>query len=283
MSRTSERDIRAMLASVIDSDDEVILVYSGLWSFAHRLPWAPRAVAEELLLLMRDVIGEKRTLIFPTYTFAYCSSRRFDVRRSPAETGILAQAALGRPGMLRSPRPIYSYAACGPRAQEIRDLPATTSWGDDGPMAWMYSQDCRIVVLGVPWHLSCSFIHRAEEMLRVRYRYFKRFPGVLLADGVEQGPVAETMYVRSAAVPPAFDYRPASLAIAATPSFLASGAPRLPAESARARDVLDASLACLLDNPFAFVSNRGEVADWIATGREQEIAGLASDEQAGTA
>jgi hypothetical protein len=185
--------------------------------------------------------------------------------------------------MLRSSRPIYSYTACGPRAQEIRDLPATTSWGDDGPMAWMYSQDCRIVVLGVPWHLSCSFIHRAEEMLRVGYRYFKRFPGLLLEDGVELGPVAETMYVRSAAVPPALDYRPASLAIAAKPSFRASGDPRLPAESARARDVLDASLACLSADPFAFVTNQAEVADWIAAGRDQEMAGLAPDEQAWTA
>ena len=269
MARLTEQEVREAFADLVQQD-EVIVVYSGLWSFAHLLPWPQRETPERLLSLMLEVSGPDRTLVFPTYTFRYCQTRHFDVIKSPAETGILAQATVGNRCFVRSTRPICSYTAIGPKAQEICALPATTSWGDDGPMAWMYDKNARFVVLGVPWHRSCSYIHRSEEMFTVPYRFFKNFEGILSRNGVEVGPVRETMYVCYLPVKPLLDYATASEAISRLQSFRISPNTSFHGQSALGRGILDCTLDLLQDNALVFVCNREEVSMRISEGKVEE-------------
>ena len=273
MARLTEHEVRSAFSALVQQD-EVVVVYSGLWSFAHLLPWSRDEAAGRLLSLMLEVTGPERTLIFPTYTFRYCKTRHFDVVLSPAETGMLAQLTVENRCFLRSERPIYSYTAIGAKAQEICGLPATTSWGDDGPMSWMYDKNARFVVLGVPWHRSCSYIHRSEEIVKVPYRFYKKFDGILSRNGIALGPVSETMYVCHLPVKPLLDYAPASEAISRLQSFRISPNAGFPGQSALGRDILDSALNLLNDNELAFVCNRDEVATRISEGKAGEISAV---------
>src|SRR5205823_950759 len=79
-----------------------------------------------ILSLLREVVGENGTVLFPTYPRlaaheALLSGDVFDVRRSPSFTGILTEFARRQPGAIRSLNPTKSVAAIGPLAAEPTD------------------------------------------------------------------------------------------------------------------------------------------------------------------
>ncbi len=41
----------------------------------------------------------------------------------------------------------------------------------------LHQLDGKILVIGLPWQQSMTFVHYVEEQLQIPYRYFKAFPG----------------------------------------------------------------------------------------------------------
>jgi len=278
--RLAEEDFRRTFASVIAPTDRAIVIFSGLWTFAHQFGWSVKKTPLRLLDLIEEVVGAERTLIFPTFTFlSFARSRTFDLVRSPSEVGVLSRVATGRAGYVRTRRPMNSYAVKGPLAADVAALPCTTAWGDAGVMGWMQANDVRFIVLGIPWADGCSIVHRPEEMERVPYRYFKRFKGRLLDDGAPLGECEEVMYVRSLTVSPEFDFTPGTRALERRGRLRSGDNPLIPVASATATDIVAIVSELLRDDPYAFIANRDAVAAWVADGKVREIASLKPDER----
>lgn len=261
--------LREALSELIGSE-EVIVVYSALWTFGHLTPWTRDNLAEQVLNLIIDTCGPRKTVVFPSYSFSFCHSGQFDLVRTPSEVGALSQASLSNEKFVRTPRPIYSYAALGPRSSTVAKLPALTSWGDDSPMAFFEDSDTRVVVLGCHWERSASIIHRAEEKRRVAYRFFKTFTGTISSSGTDLKPISETMFVRSKLVPPKLDYSPATHHLRDMSSFTSLREAGIPFESVRADQLVQAAETALDASEFAFVTNRTEVEAWVDTGKALE-------------
>ena len=208
------------LQRVILPSDDVVLIYSGIWSFSHRLGCPSKEAPERIMGWIEEVIGPDRTLIFPTYALSFPTTRRYNPGTTPSEVGLLSQTSVQRHGFKRTLQPMYNYAVKGPASDHIFALPCSTSWGEDGLMGWIRRVNGRICVLGVPWHISCSYIHMGEELSQVPYRYPKTFHGIRAVSETQMTACSETMYVRSAAVTPKFDYGTASQAIRGVASFL---------------------------------------------------------------
>ena len=78
----------------------------------------------QILGLLRELIGEEGTLVFPTYpplsAYRYLKSGAvFDVRRTPSYTGILSEFARRQRKAIRSLHPTKSVVAIGPLAEEL--------------------------------------------------------------------------------------------------------------------------------------------------------------------
>ena len=280
MARLTETEIAALLARVIPAADDVVVVFSGLWTFAHRLAFPPAETGERLLRVLADVVGPERTLVLPAYTFLdFARTRTFDLRRSLPEVGMLTESAVGRAGWRRLARPMNSYCVRGPRADELAALPATTAWGRDGVLGWLVARKARTLVLGVPWE-SCSVMHHAEETLAVPFRYYKRFRGRLLEDGADKGPCEEVMYVRSLEVPPQWDISPLGRELNARDLVLDGGAAAVPLQSAPADAVHAVNRDLMAADPYCYHTNRDEVVAWVEGGGvERERAALAPEER----
>lgn len=142
---------------------------------------------------MRDIPGViyeglgGMAAIMPTYTFNFPKTGVFDLIRSKPSTGTICEGFDGT----RTPKPInsYKYKNCLPVS------PQTTAWGEDGMMGWLVKNDATFIALGVSTLKSCSYFHYAEEKLKVPYRYFKTFNGLLYDDGKHIGPCSETLFV----------------------------------------------------------------------------------------
>jgi aminoglycoside 3-N-acetyltransferase len=252
----------------------VVVVHSAIWGFAHRFGVNARQAPARLVDLIIEAAGTGKTIVMPTYTFAYCGSRVFDPVRTKAETGVLGAELMSRPGAVRSRQPIYSHVALGPRAAEIADLTARTAWGRGSAMDWFLETNARYALIGVPFHLCCSLIHASEERELVPYRYHKVFGGKLEIDGEPSGAATETFYVRPRHVMPDFDYVPATEAIRRSPCHAYGGDADIFAEGADARSIIDISDGLLRDDPYAFVRNAGALQTWRAEVMEAEIGAL---------
>ncbi len=270
----AETAFREVFARAAGEGDAPVVVHTALWAFGHHFGADVRRLPETLLRLMREAIGPRRTIGFPTYSFSFCGSGVFDLVRTKGEVGALNEYARRQPGALRTTQPIYSYVFLGPDAGAFADIRAATAWGAGSAMERMEHLNVRQVVVGVDWDLSASIIHRAEELEQVPYRYFKRFPGRLLRDGLEVGPVEEVFFVRAAGVMPDFDYRKATQAIQQLASRSTGGSDDFMMDGCDTQEILAASRAVLRKDPFAFVSNGIALEEWIRSGRDAEIAAL---------
>jgi aminoglycoside 3-N-acetyltransferase len=272
--KISTSDVKAELARVITGDDEVVVIFSGIWMFGSLLGVPGKEIPRYILDTICESIGKHRTVLLPTYTYEFTRTRIYDPQTSQPETGVLPMHALTRPEFTRTLNPLNSYAVSGPKTAEILAIKEETLWGDTSVMGWFDKVNARICVLGEPWHEACTHFHRAEEKLQVPYRYYKTFPGMLYENGSPLRAINATMYVRPLNVKLMRDYTQVAPVMDRYDLILRGSNANFPIESALARDIVKASSELLEKDPLAFVSNKAEILAWIKTTKRQEIASL---------
>ncbi len=268
-------DIEAGLRRVIPDDDKIIVLHSGLWRFGHAIRPMTRDFLDRLLDLILRVTGPDRTLVVPAYTTGdYPRTKTFDTVRTLPATGALAIALLRRQLAFRTASPMNSYLVVGPQTEAINACPCLTAWGPNGVMAYLAREGARFVTLGAVWHESCSYYHHSEELVRVPYRYFKRFEGELFEDGRHIGRCVETLYVKSLNVPCDDHYAGPEKVLRERGLILDAGDHRFILESALIGDIVRVACELLAQQPYYFVRNREAVQAWVADGKVAEIESL---------
>jgi aminoglycoside N3'-acetyltransferase len=276
----TDYEFETALKNVIDPDDDVIVIYSAIWSFAHRLGGSSDEVTARVFDIIDSVVGKERTVLFPTFTNSFVKTRTFDLTLDDSDcSGVLANYAMHSPGFRRSRQPIHSYTVRGPRSDELLSKPCTTAWGDDSIIAWMGEVNARFCPLGLPWHFACSFYHRIEEVLQAPYRYYKRFAGTLLDNGQNIGNCAEVKYCYSLQVPPKFDYTNIAPIMDQSGFIRKNGNPLIPLQSATGSDIYRVTRDFLGEDLYGYVSNKEEVKAWVEKGMAEEIDALDADER----
>lgn len=180
--------------------ERLVFVQSALWSVPPLARSSREAWLRAFVDLWLEVTSPRTTLVMPTFTFAYCRTRQFSRADTPSEAGELTEAFRQLPGVERGGHPIYSVAAVGPLAAEVCAHPGPTCLGAGTPFEYLERNDALLVGFGEPFSKGLTLLHRAEELERVPYRYFKTFPGI--ADG---RPVDPRFYVRRLDKPVRYD------------------------------------------------------------------------------
>lgn len=278
MARLTLNDFRRQFADVVDPADSVVVVYSGIWTFGHRFGLGVDELPRTLLNIMREVLGSGRTLLLPSYTYAYAKTRTYDPATSKPETGILPVTMLEAGSAVRTRSALNSFLASGPRARELTEVRGETLWGD-GSLKWRLEKErARMVVLGLPWAAALGFLHRIEEAGHVPYRYFKTFHGVW-EEGGRRSPHKETMYVRSLEHRPVPRWALVDEALRAR-GLLTKSAGEVHMESAGAADIVNAGLEIISDDPYALLANAPDVREWVLREKDREIEALRVEEPA---
>ena len=135
-----------------------------------------------LIEALHDALGPEGTLVMPTMTDG---ESPFDPAATPTwQMGITAELFWRRPGVRRSGHPGGSFAAAGPRAEEIC-APQLLSppHGPDSPVGRVHDLDGQVLLLGVA-HSESTTLHLAEALARVPYSV--AHPTVVVIDGQPQ-------------------------------------------------------------------------------------------------
>jgi aminoglycoside 3-N-acetyltransferase len=173
--RSLATDLRALGVTAGD----VVLMHSAYKSLGV-VVGGPQAVVQAVL----DVLGPDGTLVVPTHTSENTDPATwqhppvpeewwapirdgapgFDVDRTPASRwmGRLAELVRTWPGAIRSDHPQVSFAAIGPRAEEItKDHRLDDALGERSPLGAVNRLDGKVLLLGCG-HDSNTSLHLAE-------------------------------------------------------------------------------------------------------------------------
>lgn len=150
----------------------------------------------DVLWALREAVGPEGTLVMPTFNFAFSNGEPFDLEETPSRSGVLTEAFRQLPDAVRSwEPPVHTVTAVGPRAQEITERAALTSFGKDSVFQYLHDIGAKQLLIGCGYHEGAVHYHWLEELHEVPYRYWKKFEGDVLLHGVSQRRVF-FMYVR---------------------------------------------------------------------------------------
>ena len=188
-------DLEQALRKVGVRKGQVVLVHAGLHAFGKLGSACGRAtLCKPIIRTLEDAVGRRGTLVMPTFTYAFCSGKKFDRKRSSSEVGALTEFFRAQPGVIRSLHPIFSVAAKGARAGKLTTV-GSDSFGPDSFFAHLLEADGIIVFFGATFHDSCTFIHHIEQVGGIPYRFLKTFHGTI-KDGRKTYEMEATFFVR---------------------------------------------------------------------------------------
>ncbi len=122
-----------------------------------------------LITALRGAIGPTGTLVMPSWTGS--DDELFDPARTPADAdlGVVAETFWRQPGVLRSDHPM-AFAAAGPQAATVvADPLPLPPHIRASPVGRVHDLDGQVLLLGVD-HTANTTIHLAELLAGVSYR-----------------------------------------------------------------------------------------------------------------
>lgn len=181
MSGLTRDEIADSLKSLDLAEGDVVLVHSAMRTLGH-VEGGADTVVDALL----EVIGDRGTLIAPTFTFKHEveDDPLIDPANDPSEMGAITEAVRLRTDARRSIAYRHSFAAIGRRARVITEVdPGLSVFDLRSTFGVMLALDTKVLFLGVNYSNSTSH-HFAEWICEVPYRHtIDRQVRVKRADG----------------------------------------------------------------------------------------------------
>ena len=269
-----EKDFKIALDQIIKDEDEVIVLYSGIYSFIHNLRFnlnSNNQLPKKILKLIEKKVGKKRTLFLPSFTGNFYNKHGFfDVKKSIDDNnGVLPKIAL-KSNYYRTPQPIHSYLVYG-NTSSVKNLKLVSSWGKKSLLEFFSKKNARICNLGLPWNKGCAYLHRFEEIYNVPWRYNKKFYCDIKKNGKKIGKCSETKFCSSKNVPLKYDYYPFIKAIENSESFCKSKNKNFKFESIKASCLNKIGKKIFKINPWIIVKNKYQTKKWIKFEKKKEI------------
>ena len=262
------------LDEVIDKNDEIIVLYSGIWTFINKINFKLKkkiSIPSKILDLIELKVGKNRTLIMPSFSGGLFNEKKiFDIDTAiDKNNGLLSVTALKRK-YYRTPNPIHSYLIYGNK-KDIKKYKFTSSWGKNSILEYFSKKNVRICNLGLPWNKGCAYLHRFEEKYKVPWRYQKNFKGKIKRNKKIIGNCFEKKFCSSIIVPLKYDYKPFIKDIEKAKSFKKSSNKLFKFESIKASCLNKIGKKIFDNNPWIIVKNKKQTVKWIKNIKKVEM------------
>lgn len=140
-----------------------------------------------LIDVFQEAVGLDGTIMLPTFSFEFSKRRKHDVLNTKGTTGALGNIALGRKDFSRTRHPMHSFAVWGKDKDTLVGMENKHSFGVDSPFGYCIGNHVKQVILGTDYVHAMTFIHYAEAVCNVPYRFAKSFTGIYIdANGNEE-------------------------------------------------------------------------------------------------
>jgi aminoglycoside 3-N-acetyltransferase len=173
---------------------DTVLLHSDILGFGKPLVFDRIQFADVLISIFEEQLGDKGTLIMPTYSYSFTDGVLYDVENSRSKVGYLTDMFRQKKEVTRNTHPIFSFAVSG-KQTDIINFTDNTCFGEGSVFANFRKTAVKNVMFGTK-RGGYTFIHHIEQMFGVPYRYNKNFSGKIRHNGYETECVVE-YYVRN--------------------------------------------------------------------------------------
>lgn len=187
------RDFRAALLKAGIKKGDTIFVHSDVSVFGKLVMRDKQKLLGALSEVLKQSVGEKGTVIMPTFTYSFCKGEPYDAEKSPSTVGALTEHWRKTSGVIRTKHGIFSVALWGKHKQQFARV-GDDSFGKDSIFGSLHRAKGKIVFFGAPVH-SLTFLHYIEQAHGVPYRYLKTFKGTVI-DGKRRSKTSARYLVR---------------------------------------------------------------------------------------
>ena len=178
----TQEDIVAALRKAGLCDGDAVFLHSNL-AFFGRCDGVQDAdgLCRVFFETFQDILGEKGTLVVPTFTYSYCRGEIFDVEHTVSKMGIFPEWVRKNNRALRSRDPNFSVTAVGALAEYLTENCPEHSFGKDSFWERLEQLDGKICCMN--FDAGTTFIHYVEKKAGVPYRFDKAFYGTTVSQG----------------------------------------------------------------------------------------------------
>ncbi len=167
--------IKSLLACNIKSGDNVY-ISGNLFNFGLCKTNSFNKIPELFYKAVTEIITKQGTIIVPTHTFYLANSNKiFDLKKTKSISGSFSNFILKKNKAIRQIHPFSSSTAIGKNANYFCSKNTSHVYGPNSPFDRMIKKKTKFLSLGLPINLNCSQVHHAEFMMKVPYRYNKKF------------------------------------------------------------------------------------------------------------
>jgi aminoglycoside 3-N-acetyltransferase len=206
----------------------------------------------------RQVLGERGTLVVPTFNFGFARGLPFDTANTPSEEmGVFAEHVRCLPDAKRSPHPLQSVAVVGRHADDLARRDTPSAFDPGSAFERMLDLDFKMVLLGASIKVA-SIVHYSEQKNRVPYRYWKDFEGTIIEAGRPRTAVYR-MFARDLALDPRMDFTPVQRTLEEEGRWTQTKLNYGKVALCPLREVVAAADELLQRDPWVLVGNRAEV------------------------
>jgi len=188
-----DEDLKQSLKELKISQGDTLCVHTELFGFGKNVSKREEFL-NTLLECFYEVLGEKGTLIMPTFTYSFCKKQDYDKQNSKSTMGVLTEFFRKQKGVLRTSDPIFSFAVKGTKA-ELFNTQTQSCFGKNCVYDLLAQNEGKILLFGTQ-KLGYTFTHFVEEKARVSYRYFKEFKGKIIDETGKEYEKTIAYYVR---------------------------------------------------------------------------------------
>ena len=119
---------------------------------------------------------KKGTIIVSTASESLCNTNiPFDIKNTKSERGAFSEFVRKQKNSIRSMHPFNSHSSIGAQSKYICLNNSKNSFGAETPKDRMLKINTKYLSVGLPPRFTCSYIHHAELLMGVPYRYTKEF------------------------------------------------------------------------------------------------------------
>ena len=141
---------------------------------------------ENILRAIFEVIGDRGTVVTPSFNYDFCNTGYFDIKKTPSQVGYFSNYLLSKDNSFRSSHPIFSFVSVGSEAKSLMENVSNDAFGFNSVFDRLLNRKAKALYLNIPLiNPGCppsTYTHYIEQKFGVDYRYIKNFPGTVKND-----------------------------------------------------------------------------------------------------
>lgn len=162
----------------IKSNDKII-IHSNIAGLSQYHEGGRNRSCKIFISFLKQYIGKKGIIIIPTYNYQFTKYKKIDLKKAPSEVGFFSNYLLIKNWKKRTLDPVFSHIIFGKIMNFNLKNINSEAFGKDSVFNFFTKEKFKIICF------CCStdritFLHYIEYLLKVPYRYIKKFSGILV-------------------------------------------------------------------------------------------------------